>query len=76
MAADGRYYNMRGADISDFLAKFDLFFERSECPTIGIGDAESGRHVGESAVVVVVIEAIRHRRERSGIQREGHVERH
>jgi hypothetical protein len=49
VAADGRYYNMRGRDISDFLAKFDLFFERCECPTIGIGDG--GNEIGMGNVL-------------------------
>ena len=44
VAEDGRYYNMRGRDISDFLAKFDLFFELCECPTIGVGDG--GNEIG------------------------------
>jgi hypothetical protein len=44
VAADGRYYNMRGRDISDFLAKFDLFFNLCECPTIGVGDG--GNEIG------------------------------
>ena len=44
VAADGRYYNMRGKDISDFLAKFDLFFNLCECPTIGVGDG--GNEIG------------------------------
>jgi hypothetical protein len=44
VAADGRYYNMRGQDISDALAKFDLFFERCACPTIAVGDG--GNEIG------------------------------
>ena len=44
VAKDGRYYNMRGKDISDFLAKFDLFFELCDCPTIGVGDG--GNEIG------------------------------
>jgi hypothetical protein len=44
VAADGCYYNMRGKDISDFLAKFDLFFNLCECPTIGVGDG--GNEIG------------------------------
>lgn len=58
VAADGRYYNMRGRDISDFLAKFDLFFERSECPTIGIGDGGNeigmGNALAELALLPIV----------------------
>jgi hypothetical protein len=44
VAKDGRYYNMRGKDISDFLAKFDLFFELCSCPTIAVGDG--GNEIG------------------------------
>jgi hypothetical protein len=44
VARDGRYYNMRGKDISDSLAKFDLFFNRCECATIAVGDG--GNEIG------------------------------
>jgi hypothetical protein len=44
VAADGRYYNMRGQDISDHLAKFDVFCIRCACPTIGVGDG--GNEIG------------------------------
>jgi len=44
VAKDGRYYNMRGKDISDSLAKFDLFFNLCNCPTIGVGDG--GNEIG------------------------------
>ncbi len=44
VAADGHYYNMRGLDISDALAKLDLFFELAECPTIAVGDG--GNEIG------------------------------
>jgi hypothetical protein len=44
VAKDGRYYNMRGQDISDALAKFDLFFNRCECATIAVGDG--GNEIG------------------------------
>jgi hypothetical protein len=44
VARDGRYYNMRGRDISDELAKFDLFFTRCLCPTIAVGDG--GNEIG------------------------------
>ncbi len=44
VARDGRYYNMRGKDISDALAKFDLFFNRCECPTVAVGDG--GNEIG------------------------------
>jgi hypothetical protein len=44
VARDGRYYNMRGQDISEALAKFDLFFKLCDCPTIAVGDG--GNEIG------------------------------
>jgi len=44
VAQNGRYYNMRGKDISDSLAKFDLFFNRCECATLAVGDG--GNEIG------------------------------
>ena len=41
---DGRYYNMRKEDITDYAAKFDLFFDLSNCPTIAFGDG--GNEIG------------------------------
>ena len=43
---DGRYYNMRGEDISPGVAKFDLFFELCECPTIAFGDGGNEMGMG------------------------------
>ena len=44
LAADGRYYNMRGQDISARCAKFDVFFQQACCPAIAIGDG--GNEIG------------------------------
>jgi hypothetical protein len=44
VAADGRYYNMRGWDITDALAKLDLLFVQASCPTIAVGDG--GNEIG------------------------------
>jgi hypothetical protein len=49
VAKDGRYYNMRGKDISDVLAKFDLFFELCDCPTIAVGDG--GNEIGMGNII-------------------------
>jgi hypothetical protein len=49
VARDGRYYNMRGKDISDFLAKFDLFFELCDGPTIAVGDG--GNEIGMGNII-------------------------
>lgn len=38
LAADGRYYNMRGVDISERCYFFDPYMDQADCPTIGIGD--------------------------------------
>ncbi len=47
-ATDGRYYNMRGQDISERTACFDSFFRRCDCPTIAIGDG--GNEIGMGKV--------------------------
>jgi D-glutamate cyclase-like, C-terminal len=44
LAADGRYYNMRGEDISARCTPFDPFMSQANCPTIAIGDG--GNEVG------------------------------
>ncbi len=52
VAADGRYYNMRGEDISDRLAKFDLFFDLFEGFTVGVGDG--GNEIGMGNVLAAL----------------------
>ncbi|MBC3765126.1 glutamate cyclase domain-containing protein [Neptunicella marina] len=42
--ADGKFYNMRGEDISARCACFDDFMTLSNCPSIGIGDG--GNEIG------------------------------
>ena len=44
VTADGRYYNMRKKDISVLTAKFDLFLQESNCPSIAFGDG--GNEIG------------------------------
>ena len=44
LAADGRYYNMRGEDISARCTLFDPFINLALCPTIAIGDG--GNEIG------------------------------
>ena len=41
---DGRYYNMRKEDITDYAAKFDLFLDLCNCPSIAFGDR--GNEIG------------------------------
>jgi len=49
---DGRYYNMRGADISERCAIFDYHVELADCPCIGIGDG--GNEIGMGKVAEAV----------------------
>jgi hypothetical protein len=58
VARDGRYYNMRGQDISDALAKFDLFFIRCACPTIAVGDGGNEIGMGNIYAEVAKLEII------------------
>ncbi|RLA49505.1 MAG: DUF4392 domain-containing protein [Gammaproteobacteria bacterium] len=44
LAADGRYYNMRGEDITERCAFFDPFIDSADCPTIAVGDG--GNEIG------------------------------
>jgi hypothetical protein len=44
LAADGRYYNMRGEDITARCTFFDPFITLARCPTIAIGDG--GNEIG------------------------------
>lgn len=44
LAADGRYYNMRREDISEYCAFFDPYVRIADCPTIAIGDG--GNEIG------------------------------
>jgi hypothetical protein len=44
VAQDGRYYNMYRKDITDSVAKFDLFLKLGGCPTLAVGDG--GNEIG------------------------------
>lgn len=44
LASDGRYYNMRGEDITERCAFFDPFLDQASCPTLAIGDG--GNEIG------------------------------
>lgn len=44
LSNDGRYYNMRGIDISEHCADYDSFLSLATCPTIAIGDG--GNEIG------------------------------
>lgn len=49
VASDGRYYNMRGQDITDYAAKYDLFFVNAACPSVAFGDG--GNEIGMGNVL-------------------------
>jgi hypothetical protein len=49
VTADGRYYNMNKEDITESTAKFDLFFQESQCPSIAFGDG--GNEIGMGNVI-------------------------
>ncbi len=44
LSEDGRYYNMRGEDITGRSGFFDAYITRADCPTIAIGDG--GNEIG------------------------------
>jgi hypothetical protein len=44
LTADGRYYNMRGDDITAHCHRFDPYMTLADCPTIAIGDG--GNEIG------------------------------
>lgn len=59
LAHDGRYYNMRGEDITARCAFFDPYISLANCPTIAIGDG--GNEIGmgniEEAIATLDIRA-------------------
>lgn len=55
-ARDGRYYNMKGADISAHTAKIDLMFDFPK--TMGIGDG--GNEIGMGNVYDAVVKEVPH----------------
>ena len=56
LAADGRYYNMVGEDISDRAAIFDPFLEQASCPTIAIGDGGNEIGMGNIADTIAALD--------------------
>jgi hypothetical protein len=58
LAADGRYYNMRGEDISDGAAIFDPFLEHANCPTIAIGDGGNEIGMGNIADTIARLDIV------------------
>ncbi len=56
LSAEGRYFNMRGEDITDRCACFDYFVELAGCPTIAIGDGGNEIGMGNVAEVVATLD--------------------
>ena len=54
LASDGRYYNMRGEDITERCAFFDPFLDQANCPTIAIGDG--GNEIGMGNIAAAISE--------------------
>jgi hypothetical protein len=56
LAADGRYYNMRGEDITGHCAYFDPYVTAADCPTIAVGDGGNEIGMGNIADVIDSLE--------------------
>lgn len=56
VTADGRYYNMRGEDISSRCGVFDPFLTRASCPTIAIGDGGNEIGMGKIAEAIAALD--------------------
>lgn len=52
LSREGRYFNMRGDDISHLCANFDYFMTLSKCPTIGVGDG--GNEIGMGNIIPAI----------------------
>ncbi len=56
LASDGRYYNMRGEDITEHCVFFDPFMEIADCPTIAIGDGGNEIGMGNIADAIATLD--------------------
>jgi hypothetical protein len=56
LAEDGRYYNMRGEDITARCAFFDPFLTLATCPTIAIGDGGNEIGMGNIAAAIATLD--------------------
>jgi hypothetical protein len=54
LTGDGRYYNMRGENITSRCAFFDPYITHAECPTIAIGDG--GNEIGMGNIAATIAE--------------------
>jgi len=57
MTGDGRYLNMRGADVSPYHAKLDYIFSDS-LPSVGIGDGGNEIGMGNLAPVIPLVMSV------------------
>lgn len=56
LTADGRYYNMRGEDITDNCAYFDPYVTEATCPTIAVGDGGNEIGMGNIAAAIASLD--------------------
>ncbi len=56
LTQDGRYYNMRGEDISQQCGYFDPYLDKAKCPTIAIGDGGNEIGMGNIAGAIADLE--------------------
>jgi len=56
LAEDGRYYNIRGEDITARCAFFDPFLTLATCPTIAIGDGGNEIGMGNIAAAIATLD--------------------
>ena len=56
LAEDGRYYNMRGEDITERCAFFDPFLTLASCPTIAIGDGGNEIGMGNIGAAIATLD--------------------
>jgi len=54
LTSDGRYYNMRGEDITPRCGFFDPYMQAASCPTIAIGDG--GNEIGMGNIAQAISE--------------------
>ena len=55
LAADSRYYNMRGEDVTARCTVFDPFISLAHCPTIAIGDGGNEIGMGNIATALAAL---------------------
>ena len=56
LAEDGRYYNMRGEDITERCSFFDPFVTLASCPTIAIGDGGNEVGMGNISAAIATLD--------------------